>query len=401
MTSENRYSKNLYLLGLSTILLIILGDLLRRFALFTNLAFDRYTAIAKIGILLTYILFIFYYRKHYLNCRNKIKIALLTLMLLIIFLFSNIIIEHKYFNIANFEFLIRYLFFPITFLTFYDLVKYPDKVYNLFKAIEILFLINCFLILLGYIFDIEIFKTYPNPNRFGFSGIFNRANQVSYITILFMFIYVYKLLILKINKAKFFFALLASLLVGTKKILFSIIIILVYFLYITRKKYIKSKIIVITVLSLSILLFRNNLKLFFISNFSIFMDIYKEHGFITMIMSFRDKNLREAAQVHIIERWEFLNILVGGSDFTLIRSELAFIDLFLFFGLIGILIYLVLAKLFYDLIDNNSKTLLLLLSLIIFTASMSGGFFSSVNIPFIFIVILFYFKSIPQKSTIS
>ena len=66
-----------------------------------------------------------------------------------------------------------------------------------------------------------------------------------------------------------------------------------------------------------------------------------EHGYLTLILSQRDLNFNKTLEYLEVEG-TFKNLLIGGIEFPKYLVEMDFIDLFLFFGLIGGVIYVVL-----------------------------------------------------------
>jgi hypothetical protein len=66
--------------------------------------------------------------------------------------------------------------------------------------------------------------------------------------------------------------------------------------------------------------------------------VYKEYGLVSTIFSLRD-NLLINALNYIEKYWSCLNYLFGGIDYSNIRSEFGVFDLFLAFGVLGLVLY--------------------------------------------------------------
>ena len=72
--------------------------------------------------------------------------------------------------------------------------------------------------------------------------------------------------------------------------------------------------------------------------FPFWQPIFNKHGYLTLIFSNRDLNWQRVFQYLKVEG-TFKNLLVGGVEFPKFLVEMDFIDLFLFFGIIGGTLY--------------------------------------------------------------
>ncbi|WP_340076188.1 O-antigen ligase family protein [Leptobacterium sp. I13] len=387
---------NLHFIAILTISLLIFGDLARKIAVYFEFEFTRYTAAVKLFLLLVY--FIFFLSKLNEFFRNKIQRHIFFIILALIFLFflSNASpFNNKPFNPYNIEHLTKYLFFPITFFVFYKAFQSRKFVKNIFIYYQYFFLANLIVIALSFIFDIQIFRSYYNLERFGYSGLINRPNQISYITISFILIYYYETIVLK--RKKLFYLLgtiLVSLLFGTKRIYFFLIIMLTFHITtITREMKVKNLIALFFGI-IGAFLFRDIFYNLFESKFGIFIDIYQKKGFLSSIMSFRNETLTKTINEQIVPNWEVFNIFIGGADFTKIRPEMDLFDLFFFFGLIGMGLYFLFLKNFVSTLNIKSCYLKYTLLVCFFISFMSSGFLNSANIPFIFLINIYYLNQL-------
>ena len=398
--NDSRYLNQLFILGKVTIIILILGDLLRKIALSFHLEFNKYTAATKVLLLLFYFIFLLISFKFYVKDKICSKLFLLIISLIVIFVLSNISPLNKDgFNPKNLEYLVRYLFFPLTFFLFLPLFKDITRVKSLFRFYEWFFIINLILIIISFFFDLSFFKSYPNPNRFGFSGIINRTNQISYIIILFILIYYYKYAHLKVkNNLKLYLTILTSILIGTKKIYFFLILLGIYHLYYFRKTILKKAFLSLTLLALLVLILRNKLFTLFKAKFGIFIDIYENNGLLTSFLTYRDELLLETYETLIQNKWRFYNLFIGGADYTIIRSQMDVFDLFFFFGALGLLIYYNLINFFIKTMNNMNTYLVLSLWMIFAISFLTSGFLISVNVPFVFFISIFYLNSLTKKS---
>lgn len=239
----------------------------------------------------------------------------------------------------NFIFHSRYLFI-FSILLFYDGLQNLPINKRVKKTFEWIIVINTTAIFGGFLLDIDMLSSYQG-DRFGFDGFFIvpsiatffYAISLSYLAFNFK----------KNNLYKLFFAavLIACLLVGTKALLLFAAATVVH-LFLRHKVYLHKKFYMLLAASVALLvLFREPLQVFLKKTFAVLLNVYQESGFITMITSYRNINLQtdffDMAEAH----WGFINYLVGGTNFTKYRVEFDFIDVLLFFGIVGGGLYLV------------------------------------------------------------
>jgi hypothetical protein len=129
-----------------------------------------------------------------------------------------------------------------------------------------------------------------------------------------------------------------------------------------------------------------------INSFSFGPYIYEKHGLITFITSKRDLLFKDAI-AYIQEHWNALNYAIGGIDLKIYRVEFEFVDIFLFLGIIGTLVYiLVLKKVFFHKKQDWLYTAFFLTILLI--SSLGGNLFFSITNAFCFAVVFSYLKGI-------
>ena len=381
----------------ASIIIFVIGDILRKVAIYHNLEFIRYTAISKSIVLVLYIIVLIVFFKSYYSYKTTRKIIYSIIILCAVYFLGQLCLNDNdlglnLFNKNNLIFS-RYIYWPFTILVFYPLLTSTKFVNKQFKLYEYFFLFNAVLIILSLIFSFTLFKTYFNPQRFGYMGVFNTHNQASYAFILFILYYYYNGIFKKENTLKLLFVILVSLLIGTKKIyLFLILLCLYHFvkfkLWNKRNTYIQAaSLLILGIIFLPIIK----------NKFQLFIDIYNERGIITSLFSYRDDLLISTMNNTVKSDWSALNYFLGGPKFYESRTEFGILDLYLFFGIMGLLIYYKLFKLFYNLTDNN-KFYLFGLIVIGFVAMLAEGFFSSANQPLIFVLISATFISYSKKN---
>jgi hypothetical protein len=118
--------------------------------------------------------------------------------------------------------------------------------------------------------------------------------------------------------------------------------------------------------------------------------VYKEYGLVSTIFSLRD-NLLINALNYIEKYWSCLNYLFGGIDYSNIRSEFGVFDLFLAFGVLGLVLYSYFLNAFF--FKGQEKIVLYLMFSLLIIEALSGGLFTNI-LP----MILFYFTSQYLKS---
>lgn len=229
-------------------------------------------------------------------------------------------------------------------------------------------------------FQISIFETY-RFDRFGYNGLLRTSSTGTYFYIISLFYFLYKYKDRFFYKWKSIFVFVICFLVGTKSIYLGLAAILLAFLFIkfkkTKQRYIVSILLLIGVSVLGYLLF---------FEFGKFNQIRESHGIISSILSYRDQLLLNKTLPNISENWSSVNYLLGGLNDISSRSQLDFIDIFHFWGIIGGIFYLVTyykAYITFNLKNLNLYFFVFLLFIIFF----SGNFFAYATIPIYLIII--------------
>ena len=124
----------------------------------------------------------------------------------------------------------------------------------------------------------------------------------------------------------------------------------------------------------------------FFFKYGIFNEIRERDGLISSVMSHRDRLFLEETIPYIQEHWGSLNYLFGGVSDLSTKSQIEFIDIFYFFGIIGgFCYYYIFLKEF--LVFKMNIYLVILLSVLFILVLLGGNFFSYPSI-FIYLVIL-------------
>jgi len=337
------------------LILSLLADFIEKIGVINKIPLPKFNKYLKLFFLIYSLLIISTYK-----FKNK-SIRYVFLFIPICFFFIFFI---KTYYIRQIPALIRN-FFLIGIIPFFyiikehNLEKLKEKTYSILK---IIIGINFLIIIIGMIFDIQLFRTYYiNRIRFGFNGVL--LNQVQPV-------YFYTSLLFIFYKRSIFFLLLTflcGLMLGTKALY---IIMCLFSIFIAFNSYKENKRRVVTIVIVSIMLL---IIVFYFLFFSkLFAEIILKDGFFTAFFSYRNVYL---IQILNEINTENFNILFGTISLTDYRSEFSFIDVVLFLGIIGLVFYLMLMRNVYKFFVGNSsgKVYFILIMLI---AGFSGNFFS-------------------------
>lgn len=316
-----------------------------------------------------------------LTFRKEIKTYLWIIVLGICFLIGQFsLVQFEIDALKNFGMFIKHIYIFVLFLGFKKLAK-EDSLTSLFLALKFIFLFVFASIILGFIFDIPEFRTY-GANRFGYGGVLNKSSETTYFIIMaFLFFEIFK------QKFKFSYiylllCVLCALISGTKASLLFLLFFLTYKLFSKDFKINKAQILTacasILVIGITAVVF---MKSTLEKTFNIFYRLYEREGILSALTSFRSRKFMEAVKVYSHE-WSWLNYLFGGKTGYYLNVEFDFVDLFIFFGIVGTILYL---WLYYKIIF---KFYLRKYSILIFglltVAALTGQFFYNTNITLFF-----------------
>lgn len=321
---------------------------------------------------------------------SKLHKVLITLVL--VFIVSQFITYSTnydfiyHFSIGNIYFLNRYLYIFI-FILFLNIIKPPK--YSFVKAynyLEIVLFINCFIMFIGILFEVDMFKSYERSARFGFSGLFSKPEEAGYIYCIAI-IYNYYYWIIKHQKQNLLKTILfitTVLLLGQKKMfLFIGLLLCIHLMF--HVKYKKIFRVVIPFFSVLVIIFNKTIVSYLISFSPFWTRIYKERGLLSAITSKRSELLVDAL-LYIKSHWNFANFVFGGIDFHKYKVEFEVFDLYILLGIFGLALYFFLIKnYFFKNTDNLIKKLLLILFL---TSFFGGGLLLSVTATLLLYIVI-------------
>lgn len=282
----------------------------------------------------------------------------------------------------------RYFFFLVIVLFFHSLDKITNheslKIYNLWE--KILWL-NSTLILFGFLFSLEIFKSYDG-HRWGYNGLMMASVNSSYfyISSFIYFLIRYKDSFFK--KKIFWYTVISGLFIGTKSVYLGFVILsLIGFYNLNLKTKIKLALT-------TSLVFVGIIVMYFLFTNDIFSKIVEREGWMSAILSLRNNLFIDVSIPYINENWKAIHYLFGGLSNPFVRPQLELIDLFLYFGIIGSLIFLfIFIKYYFDFTVHRFQIACLLVLLL--TPLITGNFFYNASAP---IYLIFLKLSIIKNS---
>ncbi|MFK5878243.1 MAG: hypothetical protein QM478_01970 [Flavobacteriaceae bacterium] len=244
-------------------------------------------------------------------------------------------------------------------------------------------LLNFIFILGGYFFDIIAFKSYTH--RFGFNGVFKSNAEASYFYMLIITLFY----ISKEKYSRIFLAvgLLSTLFIGSKTLYFFLLIFGCLIVYNKvqckiRDSYIKFFraiffIIAILIFSLGVV--------FIIKQNATLNRLYTDKGLFTAFLSTRDI-LVENAFAEMFTNWSFVHYFIGGIGSISLTTQTDFIDLFLNYGIIGSIIYIIIFIL--NTYSYTNLKVLLLVSPVLASMLLRGNF---IHFPSVFLISMIIF----------
>ena len=273
------------------------------------------------------------------------------------------------------------LMFPIILLLFFSTVKLNDRQKQIFFIVfEYIILFNSLVILIGFLFNIQIFNTYLYSGvRFGYNGLIVTSATSSYlysITLIYLLSKYKKAVFKKIPNLIIIFSMFF---IGTKVsylFLFSFFATFIWAYTSINKKTVICFLSIFGILIIYLFFFK----------LGVFNQIRQTDGLLSSLMSYRDVLFLKHTLPYIKEHWSIVNYLFGGVSDLSTKSQIEFIDIFYFFGVIGGLLYY---QLFFKafLTFKTTVYIYILLSILFIIVLLAGNLFSYPSIA-IYIVIL-------------
>jgi hypothetical protein len=141
--------------------------------------------------------------------------------------------------------------------------------------------------------------------------------------------------------------------------------------------------------------FKDKIISLVINSFSFGPFIFEKHGLITFITSKRDLLFKDS-MAYIQENWNAVNYAIGGIDLKRHRVEFEFVDIFLFLGIAGLIVYiLVLKKAFFT--EKRDWLYTVFFITILLISSLGGNLFFSITNSFCFAIVFLYLRSVNRS----
>lgn len=303
----------------------------------------------------------------------------------------------------NFNTLFKYLFLFIFFLLAIDILKFQKQINILLLVYKRIIGLNAALIIFGFITNNKFLSTYNGIYRFGYDGLIFAQNEASFIFIFALTIIYYRRFYLGIKEYFFWIVLVASLLVATKAVYLYIILLLLFHIF--QKVALKNIIIFVSGLTLfGYLLFSRLINEVLENSWAVFVYMYNKGGLWNALLSGRDAFINEKLVPLITEIWVLPNFIFGGQDIIAHYIEMGLIDLFLFFGILGCILYFFVFYKIFSFISFSIRFKIFFGICLFIIIATAGHFFESgiVGIHFIFLLLISRIKpQISTKETIS
>lgn len=271
--------------------------------------------------------------------------------------------------------------FPLVLFQFFNLETRKKQKTAFLNVFEGLVVLDCFLVFLGFIFKIHIFENYSEM-RFGYNGLLIISATATYffITALCYFLVRYKENVLK--NWRFWLVVSACVFLGTKSIYLALAAVAVFYVF----NFIKVKVLKYSLIGLLLIgVFGFAYYLFFIN--PVFEQLRKSDGLLTSIFSFRDQFFLKETLPFIQNNWTWPNYLFGGISNLFSRTQMAFVDLVYFWGIVGAVIYGFFFLKSYITFQFKKKHVIFCLLLLFAIAFLAGNFFFNASVPIYLLVL--------------
>lgn len=350
------------------IIFLLLGPLLDVGA-FYNLPINNIVR----GLYLLLIIFLIF--------KNKNKQSIKLLLVLLIFSVAEVLFQRFYLSFNYMETIsnvLKFLYLPVSILYFKDLTL---KKYNKEKVLSIIIFTYLGIYLLSYALGIGANVYLDTDGKSGFRGLFTSINEFSAIVVGLLPIvanYLKKKKEYILLGLLFILAISCSLLIGTKVLLGGIIIILLYFLYQEKNKFLKqelSKKIIVTITGFLLII----LSLYLFTKTRTYHNMWIQQSFFKTnnIYDFINKVIFNDRLSFLINNFNYFktsNIFnyllgIGLSNSSIKMVEIDAFDILFRYGILGFSIFAyVFSRLPLKKLSNIEKFSLILIILISLTS---------------------------------
>jgi len=400
MVNQQQSNKVLTFILSSALILFYAADGINKYMYFRTASLDEGgDPVAESGSISIYfrllyeLIFIFIIYKLYDKERGKGLLLLGGLLMSFLigeftFMLNYPVLDYKLFY--HITFFNKYTFVFIVYYAIKDIIDDQIALDRVIRVLEIIYLINSITILVGVFTQIELFRSYPLYERFGYDGMIASINEATLYYIIGISLLYFRYFTNKKGLAILLICIAASLMMGAKAIYLYLFLLLLYHLIfkanLFQKIFSVGALIVGIVAAIPVLLSEKYSFLF-----DMFIRQYENSGFLSMISSGRSDTIITKISDNLA-LWTLPNFLFGGTDQLKFYIEMDFFDAFLFFGFIGCFLYLILyfTTIFRGMNRYSFRLFFCVVYFII--AFMAGHFFASaVNALYINLVLLYIY----------
>lgn len=372
-------------------LFFFIGDFLTRVVRLNSGEFHSYGSFLKLFVEIIFIIIFFK------NKKWNSKIAKYIYIYIIIFFIGQV----NYFLIDDFTLssFFQNLFRLNTYLYLFLIIIVVEDyntngiIINNIRFVKKIGRINIPFVIIGLLFQVELFRSYAYSERFGSMGVLPSPGAAS-------FFYIFLISILYIdyfksrNEIKIPIELIVQLIIafmlGTKVVIFFIIVLSFFHLcFLIKKAKIRNRFRIAFIFTFCLLFYiREKIEMLIMGFFSFSKEIYNEHGILTILFSTRDLFLFKSIN-YLQEKANIIVYLFGGINRKELNVEFEFYKMFLFLGLLGLVVYIHFLKKYFFLKNNNEIKKYIFIAIVL-SAFLAGGLFYSVVSSFLFFIVLKY-----------
>ena len=318
------------------VILGLLFDFINKIDIFYGLNLIKYGRYLKLVFIVYCLIFII---SHFQFIAKKINFTLVSFLLVsIIFLLKFNLSQHYVDEFLRYAFAI--LILPLLCHVF--LKKEYSFFYNFYSIIKYFVILNGIAIVIGIVFNIIVFQTYQG-NRFGFNGLILSQGLTPYV-------YLCAILIFWVtkNREMLVLTLILSLFSGVKAVYLFEFVLLSLLILNSAEIRKMSKILLISLVFISAF----SMGLIILSQ-ELFKEIVLRDGWLSALSSHRIDYTLEL--LNNINKSNF-NVFIGALSLTKVRLELQMLDILLFLGVFGVIIYIYIIKSFYVKMINSDNS---------------------------------------------
>ena len=304
----------------------------------------------------------------------------------------------------NLNMIVKMIFFFLCWEIFRQFFQKQSDQVRLFNLYEKIIMLQALLIIIGFIFRVELLSSYGQEYRFGYKGLLPARNEVSGFFIIAFFYYLWKMYYTRRSFVQLFVVLVAAFMTGAKAILI-LPVALIFFLVRLFIRFSRNKafysVIGVSVLLVGIAVWQRNNILERLSPSLQYFSYQLESGNNPTLLSALMSGRSELAQT-LLPGLAPGRLFFGGHDLAVSSTETDLLDVFLLLGIAGVLLFYTfyLRVLFFNARRRFSFVQILFVLTWLGISTVSGHLvFSAVNGPYLAILLL-AFSGIPQAMVI-